>query len=212
MAITESLKKKRIVAVIRNADLYNILPIAEALHKGGIHAIEITAETHRAPEIIEKVTDAFGNDLLIGAGTVLDPETARTMILAGAAFIVAPTLNTDTIKMSKRYGITCIPGAFTPTEILTAYEHGADMVKVFPAGVAGPDYIKNIKGPLPHIPLMTTGGIHMENMKDYFEKGAEVVGIGSQLVDPKRLKNETDYESLANRAANYVKRLSDCNF
>ncbi|WP_085507033.1 bifunctional 4-hydroxy-2-oxoglutarate aldolase/2-dehydro-3-deoxy-phosphogluconate aldolase [Thalassobacillus devorans] len=208
MSVFERLKQARIVAVIRNADEENIIPIAEALHKGGVHALEITAETEHAEKIIEKVTGAFGDKLMIGAGTVLDPETARTMLLAGATFIVSPTLNTETIKITKCYGAPSIPGAFTPTEVLTAYEHGADMVKVFPAGTVGAGYIKSIKGPLPQIPLMTTGGIDGENMEEYFNNGAEVVGIGSQLVNPKQLNKDEDYDELAKRAASYVKKVS----
>jgi 2-dehydro-3-deoxyphosphogluconate aldolase / (4S)-4-hydroxy-2-oxoglutarate aldolase len=185
MSLVE-IKKRSVVAVIRGASLDTIIPMACALKEGGVTALEITMETPKALAIIEKAVDVFGEDLLVGAGTVLDAETARAAIMAGSRFIFSPTVNIETIRMTKRYGVISVPGAFTPTEILYAYEHGADVIKVFPAGSVGPGYFKNIAGPLPHIPLMPTGGINMENAKDYIRAGAVAVGVGSSLVDPKR--------------------------
>ncbi|UOQ45154.1 bifunctional 4-hydroxy-2-oxoglutarate aldolase/2-dehydro-3-deoxy-phosphogluconate aldolase [Halobacillus salinarum] len=208
MSIVERIKKGRIVPVIRKASVDNILPIAGSLLKGGISTIEITAESKQADEMIQLVKEEYGEKVLVGAGTVLDGETARQMLLAGAEFIVAPSLNVETIKMANRYGAPCIPGVFTPTEIVTAFENGASMVKVFPASVLGPEYIKNIKGPLPHIPVMVTGGIHLDNMNTYFDNGAEVAGIGSQLVKPENYKEESDYDRLAELAETYMKKIS----
>src|SRR5699024_7398840 len=131
MSILNQLKESGIFAVVRNSTVDNIVPICESLVEGGINCIEITAETPNIAAIIEKAVNEVGDKILIGAGTVLDPETARSVISAGAQFIVSPTLNLETIKVTKRYGVVSIPGAFTPTEILTAYEHGADMIKVF---------------------------------------------------------------------------------
>ncbi|MGG1677868.1 bifunctional 4-hydroxy-2-oxoglutarate aldolase/2-dehydro-3-deoxy-phosphogluconate aldolase [Neobacillus sp. NRS-1170] len=188
----EELKNRSVVAVIRGATLESIIPMGNALKEGGVTALEITMETPKALAIIEKAADIFGDDLLVGAGTVLDPETARTAIMAGSKFIFSPTVNVETIRMTKRYGVISVPGAFTPTEILNAYEHGADAIKVFPAGTVGPGYFKNIAGPLPHIPLMPTGGINLQNAKDYIRAGAVAVGVGTSLVDPGRALTE-DY-------------------
>ncbi|MCM3767627.1 bifunctional 4-hydroxy-2-oxoglutarate aldolase/2-dehydro-3-deoxy-phosphogluconate aldolase [Neobacillus niacini] len=204
MNVIEFLKKHPIVAVIRGATPDNIVPIANALNKGGVKVLEITAETPKVMEMIEKVADELSDEVLVGAGTVLDPETARAAILAGSKFIVSPSLNVETIKMTKRYGVVSIPGALTPTEILTAYEHGADMIKVFPVNAFGPSYIKNIQGPFPHVPLMVTGGIDTSNVKDYLNGGAIAVGVGSNLVNPKKLHHEEDFLALTQRAIEYT--------
>ncbi|MYL69856.1 bifunctional 4-hydroxy-2-oxoglutarate aldolase/2-dehydro-3-deoxy-phosphogluconate aldolase [Halobacillus litoralis] len=205
------IQQARIVPVIRKADEANILCITEALVDGGIKAIEITAETPKAAELISKASEQVQGRALIGAGTVLDSQTAKHMIEAGADFIVAPTLNVETIQLSNRYGVPCIPGVFTPTEIQTALDAGAQMVKLFPAGILGPDYIKNVHGPLPQASIMATGGIHLDNMMDYFKKGAEVVGIGSQLVKPEALKTEADYSALQSLAMSYVQKTERIN-
>ncbi|KGP73292.1 bifunctional 4-hydroxy-2-oxoglutarate aldolase/2-dehydro-3-deoxy-phosphogluconate aldolase [Pontibacillus yanchengensis] len=204
MEVIERLKKEKIVAVLRNTNVKNIVPIVHALQKGGVNAVEITAETPNASSIIQKLVEHGSDDILVGAGTVLDSETARLMIMAGAKFIVSPTVNQETIRMTKRYGVTSIPGALTPTEILTAYESGADIVKVFPANVSGPEYIKALKGPLPHIPLMVTGGIHEENINQYVLSGAEVVGIGGQLVKPDKVNTDEDLERVTEVAKCFV--------
>ncbi|NHC38360.1 bifunctional 4-hydroxy-2-oxoglutarate aldolase/2-dehydro-3-deoxy-phosphogluconate aldolase [Bacillus sp. MM2020_1] len=182
----EEIKKRAVVAVIRGASVETIIPMAHALKEGGVTALEITMETPKALAIIEKAADVFGDEIFVGAGTVLDAETARAAILSGAKFVFSPTVRKETIEMTKRYGVISVPGAFTATEILTAYEYGADVIKVFPAGSVGPGYFKNLAGPLPHIPLMPTGGIDMENAKDYIRAGAVAVGVGSSLVNPKK--------------------------
>ena len=208
MNVIEEIKSNGVVAVIRGATVENINKIGSALLAGGLKVIEVTAETPNIVAILEKVSKEYGDKMLIGAGTVLDPETARMMLLAGARFIVSPTLNIETIKMTKRYGAISIPGALTPTEILTAYENGADVVKVFPGNAFGPNYIKNIHGPLPHIPLMITGGIDATNMADYFLNGAVAVGIGSNLVNPKKLKTSEDYTELVKETQNYISKFN----
>lgn len=169
MTKLEELKQGKLVAVIRGARPDQIVPIARALNEGGIRTLEITVETPKVCELIDKVKEEFGDDIIVGAGTVLDPETARSVIMAGAEFIFSPTVNIETIKMAKRYGIISIPGALTPTEILTAYEHGADVIKVFPADTLGVGYFKNLKGPLPHIPLMPTGGVNLDNLGSFLK-------------------------------------------
>lgn len=211
MSVIQTIKENKIVAVIRKANEVNILPILSALYKGGVRVVEITAETPRVTNLIEKAAIHFQGKIAIGAGTVLDPETARAVIMAGAQFIVSPTLNLETIKLSNRYGIDNIPGALTPTEILTAFENGASMVKVFPAGVLGPDYIKNIQGPLPQIPLMATGGITIDNVKTYLEKGSAAVGIGSNLVNAPTLQTDEDYEKLALEAKRFTEIVHGCH-
>ncbi|WP_339061306.1 bifunctional 4-hydroxy-2-oxoglutarate aldolase/2-dehydro-3-deoxy-phosphogluconate aldolase [Tepidibacillus marianensis] len=170
MNVLEQMTKNRIVAVIREASPQNIIPIAHALYQGGIKALEITAETPRITTLIEKVADEFNDEILVGAGTVLDSETAREVIMAGAKFVVSPTTRYETIQMTKRYGVVSIPGALTPNEILTAYEFGADMIKVFPANVVGPSYLKSIHGPFPHIPFMATGELILTTSLTIFKK------------------------------------------
>lgn len=186
MNLLEQIKQNGIVAIIRGAKPENILPIAKALRDGGIKTLEITVETPKVLTLIEQVASEMGDEVIVGAGTVLDPETARAAIMAGAKFIFSPTVNVETIKLTKRYGVISIPGALTPTEILTAYEHGADVIKVFPASAFGPRYLKDIHGPLPHIPLMPTGGVDLGNLAEYIRAGAVAVGIGSNLVNTKK--------------------------
>lgn len=185
MKLVEQITENGIVAVIRGASPENIVSIAKALKKGGVKTLEITVETPKVLSLIENVSAELGDEVIVGAGTVLDPETARAAIMAGARFIFSPTVNPETIKMAKRYGIVSIPGALTPTEILTAYENGADIIKVFPANVFGPGYIKDIHGPMPHIPLMPTGGLDVDNVGAYIKNGAVAAGIGSSLVNTK---------------------------
>ncbi|MCP3027367.1 bifunctional 4-hydroxy-2-oxoglutarate aldolase/2-dehydro-3-deoxy-phosphogluconate aldolase [Halobacillus sp. A5] len=203
--MNQILQQAKVIPVVRKANVDNILPIAEALETGGINVIEITAETPDVEELIKQVRNS-SLDILVGAGTVLDAETAKAVIAAGAQFIVSPTLNKEAIRLANRYGIPFISGALTPTEVLTAYEAGAAMVKIFPAGSMGPDYIKNIRGPLPHIPIMATGGIHLENMNEYFQAGAGAVGVGSQLVSADQLTSGEDYRRLTTEAERYIRK------
>ena len=158
----------------------------EAMYRGGIRAAEITMTVPGAVKALEKVADQFGDKLMLGAGTVLDPETARICMLAGAQFFVTPTLNLKTIEMANRYSKVICPGALTPTEILTAWEAGADVVKVFPANsLGGAKYIKSLKGPLPHIEMIPTGGVNLDSAGDFLKAGACAVAVGGELVDPK---------------------------
>ncbi|WCK56570.1 bifunctional 4-hydroxy-2-oxoglutarate aldolase/2-dehydro-3-deoxy-phosphogluconate aldolase [Aneurinibacillus sp. Ricciae_BoGa-3] len=200
----ELIKENGVVAIIRGAKPENILPIARALRDGGVKTLEITVETPKVLSLIEQVSSEMGDEVIVGAGTVLDPETARATIMAGAKFVFSPTVNIETIRMTKRYGVISIPGALTPTEILTAYENGADVIKVFPAHVFGPGYLKDIKGPLPHIPLMPTGGINLENLAAYIGAGAVAVGIGSNLVNTKKPIDEAALNLLRDTASQYV--------
>ncbi|WP_286163099.1 bifunctional 4-hydroxy-2-oxoglutarate aldolase/2-dehydro-3-deoxy-phosphogluconate aldolase [Bacillus sp. es.034] len=197
------IKEEVLVAVIREASPQTILQIAEALYEGGVKVLEITAETPKFTRLIEMVREEMDGRVLTGAGTVLDPETARAAIMAGSEFIVSPSFNAETVKMTKRYGIPSIPGALTPTEILTAFELGADMIKVFPANTFGSGYVKSIHGPFPSIPLMVTGGINMDNLEEYLEAGALAVGLGGNLVNTKQLHREEDFQRLTQKAREY---------
>lgn len=179
----EQIKQGGIIAVLRDLNLKYVLEVAEALRDSGINVLEITMETPNAISIIKTIKKEMGESIVVGAGTVLDSETARTAIMAGAQFIFSPTVNAETIRMSNRYGVVSIPGALTPTEILSAYENGADAVKIFPIRELGPSYLKDIKGPLPHIPLVPTGGVELANVSEYLRVGAVAVGVGGSLVN-----------------------------
>jgi 2-dehydro-3-deoxyphosphogluconate aldolase / (4S)-4-hydroxy-2-oxoglutarate aldolase len=203
MDTISSIFEHKIVAIIRNALPNDVPKIAEALFQGGVKILEITLNSPKALNVIEELTDTWGDKLLVGAGSVLDAESARSALLVGAKFILSPSVDVQTIKMTKRYGAISIPGAFTPTEILTAYEHGGDIIKVFPASL-GPNYIKDIKGPLPQIPLLPTGGVSLDNSRAFIDCGAVGLGIGSALVNTKREVNELYLTELTTKAKQFV--------
>ncbi|WP_163537988.1 bifunctional 4-hydroxy-2-oxoglutarate aldolase/2-dehydro-3-deoxy-phosphogluconate aldolase [Gracilibacillus sp. YIM 98692] len=204
MSVLNQMIDTGVVAVMRKTTPDTIIPIAKALSKGGVKALEITVETPKVLTLIEKVKDELGEEVQVGAGTVLDAETARAALMAGASFVFSPTVRKETIEMTKRYGAVSVAGAFTPTEILTAYEHGADMIKVFPASVVGPRFFKDVKGPLPHIPLMPTGGIDVDNTADYIQAGAVAVGAGSTLVQAADEITEAYLQQLEQKATKFV--------
>lgn len=160
-----------------------------------------------ALRVIDSLAVEFGDDMMIGAGTVLDPESARAALLAGARYIFSPTLDLRTIEMTKRYGAVSIPGAFTPSEILAAFQAGADLIQVFPATVLGPGYIRDIHGPLPQIPLMPTGGIDETNVASYIKAGAAAVGLGSHLVNSKAEVTDAYLTELAQKAKQFIQRV-----
>lgn len=203
MTVLSQILQYKIVAIIRGANPADVVSIAEALYKGGVRLLEVTLNSSNALELVKELSGKMDNKLLIGAGTVLNASMAKQAINAGAKFIISPTLNIETIQVTKELGAVSIPGAFTATEILTAHESGADIVKVFPASV-GPDYIKDIRGPLSHIPLMPTGGITLNNVSDYFKVGAVAVGIGSDLVNTKEQVNDVYLEQLKNKAIAFM--------
>jgi len=188
-----------VVAIMRAKSSDQLMAAAEAILGGEVRAIEVTMTTPGALDVIRQATSQFSVDVIFGAGSVLDPETARAAILAGAQFIVCPTLNLKTIELCKRYSIPVMPGAYTPTEILTAWEAGASMVKVFPASVGGPGYIKAVKAPLPQIKLTAVGGVDLGNCADFIRAGCEVVGIGGELVNQKLLDTR-DFTAITERA------------
>jgi 2-dehydro-3-deoxyphosphogluconate aldolase / (4S)-4-hydroxy-2-oxoglutarate aldolase len=208
MDVLSTIKQEKMIAIIRGSEPSDALAIAKALYKGGVRAIEITLNSPGALSSIEKVRSTLGDDLAVGAGTVLDPESARSALLAGAQFILSPSLNRDTIKMTKRYGAVSIPGAFTPTEILEAYESGGDIIKVFPASSLGPGFVKDIHGPLPQIPLLPTGGIDLTNIAEYIEKGAAGVGLGSSLVNSREAVTDEYLQELTEKARQFKDRVA----
>jgi 2-dehydro-3-deoxyphosphogluconate aldolase/(4S)-4-hydroxy-2-oxoglutarate aldolase len=189
---TEVLAKIRevgIVPVVRAESADEAARAIEAIRKGGVPVLEVTMTVPGAVSLIADLAGRFGKDALVGAGTVLDPETARACILAGARFVVSPSLNLATIACCHRYGIPVMPGALTPTEVLTAWEAGADMVKVFPCGaLGGPSYLKALKAPFPQIDLIPTGGVNLQTAADFLKAGATALGVGADLVDLKALR------------------------
>jgi 2-dehydro-3-deoxyphosphogluconate aldolase/(4S)-4-hydroxy-2-oxoglutarate aldolase len=192
-----------IVAVVRSPDSQQLVEVARALADGGVTVVEITMSVPNALDVLRQVRQALGDRLLLGAGTVLDPETARAVLLAGAEYIVAPTLNLDVIRLCQRYDKLVMPGAFTPTEILTAWEAGADIVKVFPAEIVGPPFFKALRGPLPQIRLMPTGGVDLNTAAAFLKAGACCLGIGSQLVEPRAVA-ERNFDRMRELAQQYV--------
>jgi 2-dehydro-3-deoxyphosphogluconate aldolase/(4S)-4-hydroxy-2-oxoglutarate aldolase len=173
-----------IVAVVRSETSEPLVKVVEALAHGGVTAAEITFTVPDALDVIREVRRAAGNSIVLGAGTVLDSETARAAILAGAEYIVSPIVNLEVIRLCRRYDKVVMPGALTPTEIVTAWEAGADVVKVFPADLGGPPYLKALRGPLPQIRLMPTGGVDLSTAESFIKAGACCLGIGGSLVDP----------------------------
>lgn len=192
-----------IVAVIRAPSGEVLADVAEALFAGGVDCMEITFTVPKAHRVLEAVADRLGDKVLLGAGTVLDPETARTALLAGARFIVSPTVNIRTIQLCKRYTALVLPGALTPTEILTAWEAGADIVKVFPSDVTGPAYLKALRAPLPQVRLMPTGGVNLQTAAEFLTAGACALGIGGSLVSGDAIKKR-DWAGIESLARQYV--------
>jgi 2-dehydro-3-deoxyphosphogluconate aldolase/(4S)-4-hydroxy-2-oxoglutarate aldolase len=174
-----------IVAVIRAESPDLLVDVAEALVAGGVEVMEVTFTVPRATQVLEKVTEKLGSRILLGAGTVLDTETARTAILAGAEFIVSPAVNIEVIELCRRYSKLVMPGALTPTEVVTAWQAGADIIKIFPSELTGPKYIKALRAPLPQIRMMPTGGVTFDTAEEFLKCGACALGIGGSLVEPK---------------------------
>jgi len=192
-----------VIAIVRVASAADAVDVCGAVSRGGVKTIEVTMTVPGAIEAIREFKKQSKDDVLLGAGTVLDPETARIVILNGADFIVSPNLNIEVIKMAHRYGKLVIPGTFTPTEILAAWDAGADIVKVFPAGVVGPQYLKDIKGPLPQIRLTPTGGVTLENTPDFIRAGASCVSVATALVDKKALA-EKNFDVISEKARQFI--------
>jgi 2-dehydro-3-deoxyphosphogluconate aldolase/(4S)-4-hydroxy-2-oxoglutarate aldolase len=198
------IRETALVPVVRTSTEEEAIQAVEAIYNAGVRAAEITMTVPGAVRALEKVADRLGDKILLGSGTVLDPETARICILAGAQFLVCPSLRPATIEVAKRYSKAIFPGALTPTEVLAAWEAGADAVKVFPCGnVGGAKYIKALKAPFPQIEMVPTGGVNLETIGDFIKAGACACGVGGELVDSKSLK-EGRYDVIAERARQFV--------
>ena len=206
--IPAQLEQTRIVAILRRTDPAEAVEIARALLAGGICCLEVTCDSPGAFDMIGAIRQAVGEDSLVGAGTVLDAASAEAALKAGAAFLVSPHTDTSLIGRFAERGVPWIPGAFTATEILTAWRAGACVVKLFPAASVGPNYVKDIRGPLREIPLLPTGGVDLDNAAAFFRAGAWGLGIGSSLVDP-RLVAARDFRQIQQRAAGFIKAARD---
>jgi len=192
-----------IVAVVRADSGESLVKVVRALAEGGVTAAEITFTVPDAIDVIRQVRKEVGDAVVLGAGTVLDPETARVALLAGAEYIVAPTVNLEVIRLCRRYDKAVMPGALTPTEVLTAWEAGADIVKIFPADVGGPAYLKALRGPLPQVRVMPTGGVDLDTAESFLKAGACCLGIGGSLVEAKAVSTG-DFARIGDLARQYV--------
>jgi 2-dehydro-3-deoxyphosphogluconate aldolase / (4S)-4-hydroxy-2-oxoglutarate aldolase len=193
-----------VVPVVRTDSAETAIKAIEAVYRGGIRAAEITMTVPGAIHALEKIADQFGDSIVLGAGTVLDPETARSCMLAGAQFFVTPALNLATIETARRYSRPIMPGALTPTEVLTAWEAGADAVKVFPcSAVGGAKYIKALKAPLPQVEMIPTGGVSLETAADFLKAGSCAVAVGGELIDAQTIK-AGKYEVFEERARQFL--------
>ena len=207
-AILSSIIDIGVVPVVRTATAESAIKSIEALYRGGIRAAEITMTVPGAIKALEKLADQFGDQIVLGAGTVLDPETARACMLAGAQFFVTPNLKAPTIELVKRYSKIIMPGALTPTEVVTAWEAGADVVKIFPCGnVGGPKYIKALKGPFPQIEMVPTGGVNLDTTGEFLRAGACAVAVGGELIDARTIQ-EGKYDVFEERARLYLAEVS----
>jgi len=207
LEIISAIKKYKICAIIRGAEAEKAVKIAQSLFDGGIKLIEVTFNTDKAIEMIEAIKRTMGDKMYVGAGTVLDQETAILAINAGAEFILSPSISEGMIKVCNRYGKVAIPGIMTPSEAVRAMELGADILKLFPAGELGPGYLKSIRSPLNHIEFIAVGGINLDNAKSFMKSGAIGLGIGGSLVDNSLVIN-SKFTELKKRANNFVQLLN----
>ena len=205
-AVLSKIHTEKVIALIRADNPDGLLDCAKALAEGGLTSIELTMTTPGAIRMLEKVSAALP-DFLFGLGTVLDAETARAGILAGAQFIVTPALRPEVITVCKRYSVPVFSGAFTPTEIVNAWEAGADVVKIFPAEFFGPSYIKSVKAPFPQIDFVPTGGVKAENVGEFLKAGAFATAAGSSLVEAKALK-EKNWAAITAKARAFVQAVA----
>lgn len=206
--ILSQILRSGVIAVIRASSEEEAIKIVDAASAGGITALEITMTVPGAIDVIKEMAERYaGGPEIIGAGTVLDAETARLALLSGAKFIVGPTLNKEMIRMCNRYQVNCIPGATSVTEVSTALEWGASLVKIFPGGVLKPEFIKAIRGPMPFAPIIPTGGVNLENAGEWIKAGAVAIGIGSDLTKEAVQKN--DFSLITEKARSYVSAVEE---
>jgi 2-dehydro-3-deoxyphosphogluconate aldolase / (4S)-4-hydroxy-2-oxoglutarate aldolase len=207
--VLKSLKDVGVVAVIRADNPSDLIDVGRTLHAGGVNHIEITMTVPGALGVIERAVSTLKDlGVCIGAGTVLDSETARLAILAGASYVVSPVFRPDVVAVCKRYGVAAMPGAMTPAEVLNAWEGGADVVKIFPAGVGGPQFFKDLKGPFPQIEIMPTGAVNRETAPQFIKAGACAIGVGGELAG-KQLIAARDYATITQNAREFVALVKD---
>lgn len=204
--IVQQIESTGVVAIIRASGSEQLIDVVEALRSGGITCIEVTMTTPNALEVIRNARQACGDSAAIGVGTVLDAPTANAAILAGAQFVVAPIIDLATVELCRREGVPVFPGAMTPTEIVRAWQAGADMVKVFPTTSLGATFIRDLRGPFPQIKFIPTGGVTLETVADFIKAGSTAVGVGSSLVTKAALKNR-DFASIKATAEEFLKRV-----
>jgi len=207
-AVVSEIERTGVVAILRTRSSEQLIDVSSSLMDAGLTCIEVTMTTPGALEVIREARARFGTKCLLGAGTILDAESARAAILAGAQFVVAPVLDFDTIRLCRRYGVAVMPGTMTPTEALRAHEAGADLIKVFPAAPLGASFFRDLRGPLPQLRLVPTGGITPANAAEYIRAGAVAVGMGSALVSPE-LVEKRDFAAIRRRAADVLASIQD---
>jgi len=207
--VLKSIEEVGVVPVVRASSAEEAMQVIEAIRAGGVPVLEITMTVPRAVRVIEQVADRYGDEVVVGAGTVLDAETARTCILAGATFVISPSLNLATIEMCRRYSVVVTPGALTPTEVVTAWASGADAVKIFPcSAMGGAKYLKSLKAPLPQVLMIPTGGVSLATAAEFIQAGAFALGVGADLVDTKAIR-EGQPEKVTETARAYVAAVRD---
>lgn len=197
-----------VIAIMRAQSSAQLIAAADAIRAGGVRVIEVTMTTPGALSVIEEASARYGEELIFGAGSVLDAETARAAILSGADFVVSPTLDPAAIQLCNRYSVPVMPGCFTPTEILSAWQAGADMVKLFPASVGGPALVKAILAPLPQVAIVPVGGVDLDTAAAFISSGAAALGVGSSLVN-QRLLDAGDMDELTRRAAAFIRQVTE---
>lgn len=210
MNFVDVIKENYLIAIIRGVEKKDILPVAEALYKGGIKLVEVTMNTHGAPEMISMLNERFGSKLYIGAGTVLDVDDAEKAITAGAKYFVTPNVDEEIIRFALDHNIGILPGVMTPTEVVQAYKAGAKIVKVFPTSILGSSYIKELQGPLSHIPMVAVGGVRPENVADFMKAGAVGLGVGGSLIDKAAIASG-NFEIITEKAELLLQKIKESN-
>jgi 2-dehydro-3-deoxyphosphogluconate aldolase/(4S)-4-hydroxy-2-oxoglutarate aldolase len=199
----EWIHESGVIAIMRAKSSDQLIQAADAIHAGGVNVIEVTMTTPGAMKIIEEAASKYGQDVLFGAGSVLDAETARAALLAGAEYIVSPTLNLEMVALCNRYGVPVVPGCYTPSEMLLAWEAGADLVKLFPASVGGPSLLKAILAPLPQLKIVPVGGVNLNTAADFIRMGAYALGVGGSLIN-QELLDAGDLDEIKHRAEAFL--------
>lgn len=208
MNFVDLIKENYVVAIIRGVEKKDIIPVVEALYKGGIKLVEVTMNTDGAVEMLSMLNKKFGNELFIGAGTVLEVEEAKKAIAAGAKYFVTPNVDEEIIRYAINHNVDILPGVMTPTEVVQAYKAGAKIVKVFPTSILGSSYIKELQGPLSHIPMVAVGGVRPENVADFIKAGAVGIGVGGSLIDKAAIA-DGNFEIITKKAELLLQKIKE---